>query len=281
MLKYLLFTFVVVAAQNVADFQGRAWPVDYGEYCGLGVTSETGVEPTDYLDMACLRHDFCVSAVGYTSCFCSEQLYHTVMNLAPSNSTQAAARDSILKYIYYALSPCSNYALMNQTYWLSGSNVSSYNYFPIFSTFRVGDYHSTYQRGTQGFILWKPELKMQVLTNSTDIETWWLTPSQYNNVTQWLLTIDSHNPNSALREEFRGWSQSNVNDGLGDYESDVYRIIVINFDPKPAQISVDFSYRPQLHPGMVVVFVILGVLILSLVSVIISINFRRIRYIGV
>ncbi|ARA72169.1 hypothetical protein BNJ_00349 [Kaumoebavirus] len=280
MWKYLLLV-AVVTAQNVADFNGRAWPVDYGEYCGFGVTSQTGVEPLDYLDMACLRHDFCVSAVGYTSCFCSEQLYHTVMNLPPINATQASARDSILKYIYYALSPCSNYALMNQTYWMSGSNVSGYNYFPLFSEFRVGDYHSTYQRGNQGFIIWKPELRVEILTNYTDVETYWLKPSQYENATHWLLTTDSHNPNSEFRDQLKKWSSGNIDDGLGNYESEEFRIIVVNYGMKPVQISVDFSYAPHLHPGMVVIFVILGVLIVSLVSVVISLNVRRIRYIGV
>ncbi|MRI56784.1 hypothetical protein D8770_22890 [Methylobacterium sp. DB1607] len=45
----------------------------HGNYCGKGQRGE-GLPPTDDLDAACMRHDACYDAAGYSSCACDAAL---------------------------------------------------------------------------------------------------------------------------------------------------------------------------------------------------------------
>lgn len=92
------------------DHDGPWFPI-WGVYCGLWHTSHYGVEPVDKLDRYCQFHDICVTmeSQGYRSCWCNEQLYYSVSNVIPQNSTESEIKDSILYYIYMATADCANH----------------------------------------------------------------------------------------------------------------------------------------------------------------------------
>ena len=59
----------------------------HGNYCGKGQRGE-GLPPTDALDAACMRHDACYDAAGYSSCACDATLRREAA--AVSDSPDAA-----------------------------------------------------------------------------------------------------------------------------------------------------------------------------------------------
>lgn len=69
-----------VFGRNQLYFPG----IKYGNYCGLGHSSETLAEPIDALDRLCQIHDICVTQRGLFDCYCNMQLYY---GLAYENGT--------------------------------------------------------------------------------------------------------------------------------------------------------------------------------------------------
>ncbi|MGH1589621.1 hypothetical protein ACRBEV_16260 [Methylobacterium phyllosphaerae] len=65
----------------------------HGNYCGKGQRGE-GLPPTDALDAACMRHDACYEAAGYSSCGCDAVLRHeaAVVSDSPGASLEVRRR---------------------------------------------------------------------------------------------------------------------------------------------------------------------------------------------
>ncbi len=65
----------------------------HGNYCGKGQRGE-GLPPTDDLDAACMRHDVCYDAAGYSSCACDATLRReaSVVSDSPNASLEVRRR---------------------------------------------------------------------------------------------------------------------------------------------------------------------------------------------
>ena len=65
----------------------------HGNYCGKGQRGE-GLPPTDDLDAACMRHDACYDAAGYSSCACDATLKReaSVVSDSPRSSLEVRRR---------------------------------------------------------------------------------------------------------------------------------------------------------------------------------------------
>ncbi len=103
----------------------------YGVYCGLKHGNDFGVKPIDSIDRICQIHDICVSALGYTSCACNEQLYAYATLVYVTTPLQIAMRDYILSDIYTAILPCSDYNGLGKYYFIN-RKFPGQNYMPFF-----------------------------------------------------------------------------------------------------------------------------------------------------
>lgn len=65
----------------------------HGNYCGTGQRGE-GLPPIDALDAACMRHDACYDAAGYSSCACDATLKREAASVsdAPGASLETRRR---------------------------------------------------------------------------------------------------------------------------------------------------------------------------------------------
>ncbi|MFH6786448.1 MULTISPECIES: phospholipase A2 family protein [Methylobacterium] len=70
----------------------------HGNYCGKGQRGE-GLPPTDDLDAACMRHDACYDAAGYSSCACDATLEREAAVVSDSPSTSLEVRRRALTVI--------------------------------------------------------------------------------------------------------------------------------------------------------------------------------------
>ncbi len=70
----------------------------HGNYCGKGQRGE-GLPPTDDLDAACMRHDACYDAAGYSSCTCDVTLKREAAALSDSPSASLEVRRRALSVI--------------------------------------------------------------------------------------------------------------------------------------------------------------------------------------
>lgn len=134
MSKQFLFIYIFIACFLAvkSDKVARNTEVStYGVYCGEGHTNYLGEEPLDELDRICQIHDYCVSALGYTSCACNEQLYAAATDVYVTSPEQISMRDYILSWIYEAIMPCSNYNGLGKWYFLN-ANYLGQNYLPFF-----------------------------------------------------------------------------------------------------------------------------------------------------
>ena len=128
-MKPIRFIFILlICASFVVAHEKRA--TTYGVYCGLGHGNDYGLEPIDELDRVCQIHDICVSALGYTSCRCNEQLYASVTMYDDTNKQQKDTKDYILGMIYKSIIGCNNYNELN-SYFIN-DRVPGQNYIPFF-----------------------------------------------------------------------------------------------------------------------------------------------------
>jgi hypothetical protein len=65
----------------------------HGNYCGKGQRGE-GLPPTDDLDAACMHHDACYDAAGYSSCACDATLKReaSIVSDSPRSSLEVRRR---------------------------------------------------------------------------------------------------------------------------------------------------------------------------------------------
>ncbi len=70
----------------------------HGNYCGKGQRGE-GLAPIDDLDAACMRHDACYDAAGYSSCACDAALKREASVVADSGSASLEVRRRALSVI--------------------------------------------------------------------------------------------------------------------------------------------------------------------------------------
>lgn len=63
----------------------------HGNYCGKGQRGE-GLPPTDDLDAACMRHDACYDAAGYSSCACDATLKREASRVSDSPNASLEVR---------------------------------------------------------------------------------------------------------------------------------------------------------------------------------------------
>jgi hypothetical protein len=70
----------------------------HGNYCGKGQRGE-GLPPTDELDAACMRHDACYDAAGYSSCACDATLKREASTVSDSPRVSLEVRRRALSVI--------------------------------------------------------------------------------------------------------------------------------------------------------------------------------------
>ncbi|GJE12815.1 hypothetical protein FOHLNKBM_3867 [Methylobacterium longum] len=70
----------------------------HGNYCGKGQRGE-GLPPTDDLDAACMRHDACYDAAGYSSCACDATLRREAASVADGTNASLEVRRRALSVI--------------------------------------------------------------------------------------------------------------------------------------------------------------------------------------
>ncbi|KMO33315.1 hypothetical protein VQ03_25020 [Methylobacterium tarhaniae] len=73
----------------------------HGNYCGKGQRGE-GLPPTDDLDAACMRHDACYDAAGYSSCACDATLKREAAVVSDSPGMSLEVRRRALSVIQAA-----------------------------------------------------------------------------------------------------------------------------------------------------------------------------------
>lgn len=70
----------------------------HGNYCGKGQRGQ-GLPPIDDLDAACMRHDACYDAAGYSSCACDAALKREASTVSDSESASLEVRRRALSVI--------------------------------------------------------------------------------------------------------------------------------------------------------------------------------------
>lgn len=70
----------------------------HGNYCGKGQRGEA-LPPTDELDAACMRHDACYDATGYSSCACNATLKREASAVSDSPNAPLEVRRRALSVI--------------------------------------------------------------------------------------------------------------------------------------------------------------------------------------
>ena len=70
----------------------------HGNYCGKGQRGE-GLPPTDDLDAACMHHDACYDAAGYSSCACDATLKREASVVSDSPRVSLEVRRRALSVI--------------------------------------------------------------------------------------------------------------------------------------------------------------------------------------
>lgn len=70
----------------------------HGNYCGKGQRGE-GLAPTDDLDAACMHHDACYDAAGYSSCACDATLKREASAVSESPDASLEVRRRALSVV--------------------------------------------------------------------------------------------------------------------------------------------------------------------------------------
>lgn len=70
----------------------------HGNYCGKGQRGE-GLAPTDDLDAACMHHDACYDAAGYSSCACDATLKREASAVSESPNASLEVRRRALSVV--------------------------------------------------------------------------------------------------------------------------------------------------------------------------------------
>lgn len=70
----------------------------HGNYCGKGQRGE-GLAPTDDLDAACMHHDACYEAAGYSSCACDATLKREASAVSESPDASLEVRRRALSVV--------------------------------------------------------------------------------------------------------------------------------------------------------------------------------------
>lgn len=104
-MKHLALTLALLTC-SASPALSQSIPV-HGNYCGLGHSgSNATLQPTDQLDAACARHDYCVGIQGRFSCGCDIGFMQELRTMRwPNPGIQTKARaiyDSI------GMLPCSD-----------------------------------------------------------------------------------------------------------------------------------------------------------------------------
>lgn len=105
--------------------------IKYGYYCGIYHYDIYGRKPMDILDDACQIHDICTTR-GLTDCYCNQQLYYRISNIKPLNKSMSEARDSMARYIFLVIYPCSNSYEYDKRYVIGTMNNNGFNYLPLY-----------------------------------------------------------------------------------------------------------------------------------------------------
>jgi len=129
--KTLLLIFALAAVSYAYENELDKRSTTYGIYCGLGHGSDYGLEPVDQLDRICQIHNICVSALGYTSCACNEQLYAFGTQVYLTTKAQTDMRNYMLTMIYDAILMCTNYNGLGDFYFVNARDPGQ-NYMPFF-----------------------------------------------------------------------------------------------------------------------------------------------------
>jgi hypothetical protein len=75
------------AAKDDVEALRRGPLLIHGNYCGIG--NRPGTEPTDALDVACMRHDACTPTGGLPSCACDQRFRAEATAVAEDPTTPA------------------------------------------------------------------------------------------------------------------------------------------------------------------------------------------------
>lgn len=103
----------------------------YGYYCGLWHYNRYGLAPYDILDRVCQIHDICTS-IGMMNCYCNQQLLVSTYNIKPGHQNMTDARNSILRYMYYAILNCYNHHDFDKQIILGTLLDKGFNYLPLY-----------------------------------------------------------------------------------------------------------------------------------------------------
>ncbi len=106
--------------------------IKYGYYCGIYHYDKYGRRPIDTLDAACQIHDICTTESIF-DCYCNQQLFWAMGNIGPSQANTSAARNSMMRWIYYSIGGCSiNHFGFHKVKYIGSLHHQGFNYLPIY-----------------------------------------------------------------------------------------------------------------------------------------------------
>lgn len=127
----ILFLIVFTLQEKPSNITVPFPNLRYGRYCGLNHYDPYGRPGINSLDEACHIHDICTTR-GLTDCFCNQQLYWYISNIRVAGR-EAEVKNTIMRWIYYAIAPCSNYHTFNRLRVVGPITIPGFNYLPFYS----------------------------------------------------------------------------------------------------------------------------------------------------